>query len=137
MTPDEAEVFKCLRRENARLMEENENLGKAAAYFARETIRRSVFVSSTSTGTPTGGSGCTTWTAPVTTPGTNRLARQERADEEEMQTRAIREIYTGSRGPYCVLRITHRPRNQRQVVNHERVARTMCEHEIARIVRRK
>ncbi|WP_405585552.1 transposase [Streptomyces sp. NBC_01190] len=39
MTPDEKEELKRLRRENARLKEDNEILRKAAAYFARETTR--------------------------------------------------------------------------------------------------
>lgn len=39
VTPDEAEELKRLRRENARLKEDNEILRKAAAYFARETTR--------------------------------------------------------------------------------------------------
>lgn len=39
MTPDENEGLKRLRRENARLKEDNEILRKAAAYFARETTR--------------------------------------------------------------------------------------------------
>jgi transposase len=39
VTPDETEELKRLRRENARLKEDNEILRKAAAYFARETTR--------------------------------------------------------------------------------------------------
>ncbi|MGW4106028.1 transposase [Streptomyces sp. NPDC004976] len=39
MTPDEKEELRRLRRENARLKEDNEILRKAAAYFARETTR--------------------------------------------------------------------------------------------------
>jgi transposase len=39
VTPDEKEELKRLRRENARLKEDNEILRKAAAYFARETAR--------------------------------------------------------------------------------------------------
>ncbi|MCX4400555.1 transposase [Streptomyces sp. NBC_01764] len=39
MIPDEKEELKRLRRENARLKEDNEILRKAAAYFARETTR--------------------------------------------------------------------------------------------------
>ncbi|MER5498233.1 MULTISPECIES: transposase [unclassified Streptomyces] len=39
MTPDEKEELRCLRRENARLEEDNEILRKAAACFARETTR--------------------------------------------------------------------------------------------------
>jgi transposase len=39
MTPDEKDELKCLRRENARLKEDNEILRKATAYFARETTR--------------------------------------------------------------------------------------------------
>ncbi|WP_328900069.1 transposase [Streptomyces sp. NBC_00441] len=39
MTPDAKEELKRLRRENARLKEDNEILRKAAAYFARETTR--------------------------------------------------------------------------------------------------
>ncbi|WP_405869905.1 transposase [Streptomyces zaomyceticus] len=39
MTPDEKEELSRLRRENARLKEDNEILRKAAAYFARETTR--------------------------------------------------------------------------------------------------
>lgn len=38
VTPEEDEL-KRLRRENARLKEDNEILRKAAAYFARETTR--------------------------------------------------------------------------------------------------
>lgn len=39
MTPEEKDELKRLRRENARLKEDNEILRKAAAYFARETTR--------------------------------------------------------------------------------------------------
>ncbi|MCD7437298.1 MULTISPECIES: transposase [Streptomyces] len=39
MTPAEKDELKRLRRENARLKEDNEILRKAAAYFARETTR--------------------------------------------------------------------------------------------------
>lgn len=39
MTPDEKEELRRLRRENARLKEDNEILHKAAAYLARETTR--------------------------------------------------------------------------------------------------
>ncbi|MEU9639526.1 transposase [Streptomyces tendae] len=39
MTHDEKEELKRLRRDNARLKEDNEILRKAAAYFARETTR--------------------------------------------------------------------------------------------------
>ncbi|WLW52712.1 transposase [Streptomyces sp. YU58] len=39
MTPAEKNELKRLRRENARLKEDNEILRKAAAYFARETTR--------------------------------------------------------------------------------------------------
>lgn len=39
MTPAEKEELKRLRRENARLREDNEILRKAAAYFVRETTR--------------------------------------------------------------------------------------------------
>ncbi|MDT7847772.1 transposase [Streptomyces justiciae] len=39
MTSDGQEELKRLRRENARLKEDNEILRKAAAYFARETTR--------------------------------------------------------------------------------------------------
>ncbi|WP_405898613.1 transposase [Streptomyces sp. NBC_00727] len=39
MTPDAKEELRRLRRENARLKEDNEILRKAAAYFARETTR--------------------------------------------------------------------------------------------------
>ncbi|KOT37770.1 hypothetical protein ADK41_17980 [Streptomyces caelestis] len=39
MTPDEKEELRRLRRENARLKEDNEILRKTAAYFARETTR--------------------------------------------------------------------------------------------------
>ncbi|MFD4764671.1 transposase [Streptomyces sp. NPDC058439] len=39
MTSDAKEELKRLRRENARLKEDNEILRKAAAYFARETTR--------------------------------------------------------------------------------------------------
>lgn len=39
VTPDEKEELKRLRRENARLKEDDEILRKAAAYFARETTR--------------------------------------------------------------------------------------------------
>ncbi|MCD9875375.1 transposase [Streptomyces guryensis] len=39
MTSAEKDELKRLRRENARLKEDNEILRKAAAYFARETTR--------------------------------------------------------------------------------------------------
>ncbi|MFI2433052.1 transposase [Streptomyces sp. NPDC018693] len=39
MTSGEQEELRRLRRENARLKEDNEILRKAAAYFARETTR--------------------------------------------------------------------------------------------------
>ncbi len=39
MNPDEKDELRRLRRENARLKEDNEILRKAAAYFARETTR--------------------------------------------------------------------------------------------------
>ncbi|WP_405898257.1 transposase [Streptomyces sp. NBC_00727] len=39
VTPDAREELRRLRRENARLKEDNEILRKAAAYFARETTR--------------------------------------------------------------------------------------------------
>ncbi|MEU2776308.1 transposase [Streptomyces sp. NPDC001220] len=39
MTSSEQEELRRLRRENARLKEDNEILRKAAAYFARETTR--------------------------------------------------------------------------------------------------
>ncbi|WP_153183300.1 transposase [Streptomyces sp. E5N91] len=39
LSPAEKEELKRLRRENARLKEDNEILRKAAAYFARETTR--------------------------------------------------------------------------------------------------
>jgi transposase len=39
MTPADQDELKRLRRENARLREDNEILRKAAANFARETTR--------------------------------------------------------------------------------------------------
>ncbi|MZE56969.1 hypothetical protein GTY86_38040 [Streptomyces sp. SID5770] len=54
MIPDEMEELKRLRRESARLEEDDEILRKAAACFVRGTTRRSASVWSTSTRTPTG-----------------------------------------------------------------------------------
>ncbi|MEU7117253.1 IS3 family transposase [Streptomyces zaomyceticus] len=139
-TPDEKEEFRRLRRENARLKEDNEILRKAAAYFARERhgdplpfrrraperpqgeadLRRSRM----------GRSGYYTWHQ-------NKEARQEKADEEEGLARRIREIHTDSRRAYGALRITRKLRDHGHVVNRKRVARIMREREIVGITRRK
>jgi transposase len=50
---DERDELRRLRKENTELRVERDNLGKAAAYFAQETIRSAATVSSTTTETPT------------------------------------------------------------------------------------